>query len=100
MAKPQAVGWVFRENRPAPVRALTFRAYRYRAKCEPGPRNANADAPSRHPLPEAEESAEELPECALTLRQLDETLLSSLRVRKLTAGDEIPETVRKYTIRG
>lgn len=60
----------------------------------------NAETLSELSLPETEDSAEELPACVLTLQHLDETPLSSYKVRDLKTEYKILESVRKYIVRG
>lgn len=99
---------LFREDRPTPVMAaariqrwsLLLGAYQYKIEHKPGGENLNADALSRLPLPTPDDAPEEISEYVHSLRQLDETPVTSHELRRLTEADKVLRIVKSFILKG
>ena len=79
--------------------ALTLTAYEYTISYKAAPTNGNADASSRLPLPEVQQSVPILGETMLLMEHL-ETQVSSSQVKAWTRKDPILSQVLRYTLEG
>lgn len=99
---------LFSETKPVPQMvsprvqrwAVWLRAYEYRIVYKPGKQNANADALSRLPLPEAcpAEGGEE--ELVLMLDVMDDAPITTDQVRRWTSKDVTLSQVHEWALKG
>lgn len=97
VAGPKSLVGLFREDRPTAVMAaawiqrwpLLLRAYNYKIVYRPRLDNQQADALSRLPIETSEEATDKLPLYVLSIKQFDDTNLSSQVSRKLSEKDKV-----------
>ena len=80
--------------------AITLSAYTYTIQFKSGKENANADAMSRLPLPDAVPEVPVPPELVLLMEHLTTTPVSAQQIKKLTDRDPVLSEVKKFVLHG
>ncbi len=99
---------LFSENKHVPLLAaarvqrwaLILAGYEYTIVYREGKANANADAMSRLPLPEAPEQVPIPGETILLLEHMDSTLVTSEDIKQWTRGDPVMSQALRSTLHG